>query len=112
MGKFKIKYVDNVVHEIVVEAETKEAASYKLPAWKPGNGYIRIESIEPFIEEYEVTYEHGDRYERRTDTIKVKANSIEEAKDKIPYTSGDEFSIVKDVRLVEEKSKDDEDEER
>ena len=113
MGKFKITYVDSVPHEIIVEAETKEEASYKLPEWKPEDGYRSIRSIEPFIEEYEITYEHGDRHERRTDTIKVKANSIQEAREKIPHTPGDEFSIVTNIRLVnEEKSKDDQEEER
>lgn len=57
MGKFKVTYVDSISHEIIVEAETKEDASYKLPAWKPGDGYRRITSIEPVIEEYEITYE-------------------------------------------------------
>jgi len=113
MGKFKVTYVDSKVHEIIVEAETKEDASYKLPAWKPGDGSRHIKSIEPFIEEYEITYEHGDRHERRTDTIKVKANSFQEAREKIPYTPGDEFMTIINIKLVnEEKSKNDQEEER
>ena len=113
MGKFKVTYVDSIPHEIIVEAETKEDASYKLPAWKPGDGSRYIKNIEPFMEEYEITYEHGDRHERRTDTIKVKANSIQEARGKIPHIPGDEFSIVTNIKLVnEEKSKDDQEEER
>lgn len=113
MGKFKVTYVDSVHHEIIVEAETKEEASYKLPAWKTGDGFRRILSIEPFIEEYEITYDHGDRNERRKDTIKVKANSIQEAGDKISYTPGDEFSIVTNIKSVDEKAyKDDQERER
>ena len=50
---------------------------------------------------------------RRTDTIKVNASSIQEARKKIPHTPGDEFSIVTNIKLVnEEKSKDDQEEER
>ena len=113
MGKFKVTYVDSIHHEIIVEAKTKEEASYKLPAWKPGDGFRRIVSIEPFIEEYEITYEHGDRHERRTDTITVSANSIQEAREKLPYTAGDEFCSVTNIKLVnEEKNKEDQEEER
>ena len=113
MGKFKVTYVDSISHEIIVEAETKEDASYKLPAWKPGDGYRRITSIEPVIEEYEITYEHGDRHSRRTETIKVAANSIQEAREKIPHTSGDEFCIVTNIKSVnKEKNKEDQEEER
>ena len=65
------------------------------------------------IEEYEITYEHGDRYIRRTDTIKVNASSIQEARKKIPHTPGDEFCYVRNIKLVnEEKSKNDQEEER
>ncbi len=103
MGKFKVTYSTGVLHEIIVEAKTKEEARYKLPAWKPGDGFRRIISVEPFIEEYEITYEHGDRYERSTNTIRVRANSIEDARNKLPHTPGDEFSFVISIKPVNEK---------
>lgn len=112
MGKFKVTYVDSISHEIIVEAETKEAASYKLPAWKPGDGFRRITSIEPIIETYEITYEHGDRYKRRTDTITVEANSMQEARGKIPHTPGDEFCIITNIKSVNNNNKEDQKEER
>ena len=103
MGKFKVKYSAGVLHEIIVEAETPNDAIYKLPAWKPGDGFRRIISVEPFIEEYEIIYEHGDRYDRSTDTIRVRANSIQDARNKIPHTPGDEFSFVISIKPVNEK---------
>ena len=105
MGKYLVTYVDNMERQIIVEAESKEKASYKLPPWDPRKGSRRIISIEPFIEKYIITYEHGDRYERRIDTITVMANSIDEARKKVPYTPGDEFSYITNITLVSESEK-------
>lgn len=50
---------------------------------------------------FRITYEHGDRHSRSTDTIIVEANSLTEAARKIPHEAGDEFCFVVDVQSLE-----------
>ena len=46
---------------------------------------------------FRVTYEHGDRHCKTTDTKIVEANNEREAESKISYEPGDEFCFVRKV---------------
>ena len=96
--QYQISYPDNFPMNSEGTEFTIEGEELKkwLSKYKLAEDATPDEAMQSFIKKYSIT-----------------ANSIQEAREKIPHTSGDEFCIVTNIKSVnKEKNKEDQEEER